>query len=120
METKYLQIDYSGRGILEVKKLQEHLKSNLKGFDSKHQDFINSRNAATAKHEEVKAKLSEIRKVNKFMDQAKAKPRARKTEDKSNSDLKEKEQAEEIFQKFKDGKKLTTEEFLLLQKYNIM
>ena len=88
--------------------------------DSKHQDFINSRNAATAKHEEVKAKLSEIRKVNKFMDQAKAKPRNRKSEEKSNSDLKEKEQAEEIFQKFKDGKKLTTEEFLLLQKYNIM
>ena len=26
--------------------------------DAKHQDFINSRNAATAKHEEVKAKLS--------------------------------------------------------------
>ena len=88
--------------------------------DGKHQDFINSRNAATAKHEEVKAKLSEIRKVNKYMDQAKAKPRGRKTEDKSDNDLKEKKQAEEIFQKFKDGKKLTTEEFLLLQKYNIM
>ena len=88
--------------------------------DGKHQDFINSRNAATAKHEEVKAKLSEIRKVNKFMDQAKAKPRGRKSEEKSSSDLKEKELAEEIFQKFKDGKKLTTEEFLLLQKYNIM
>ena len=88
--------------------------------DSKHQDFINSRNAATAKHEEVKDKLSEIRKVNKFMDQAKAKPRGRKSEEKSDSDMKEKEQAEEIFQKFKDGKKLTTEEFLLLQKYNIM
>ena len=54
------------------------------------------------------------------MDQAKAKPRSRKTEEKSGSELKEKEQAEEIFQKFKDGKKLTTEEFLLLQKYNIM
>ena len=88
--------------------------------DAKHQDFINSRNAATAKHEEVKAKLSEIRKVNKFMDKAKAKPRGRKSEDKSENDVKEKEHAEEIFQKFKDGKKLTTEEFLLLQKYNIM
>ncbi|RAP51325.1 MAG: phosphoserine phosphatase SerB, partial [Methanosphaera sp. rholeuAM270] len=88
--------------------------------DSKHQDFINSRNAATAKHEEVKAKLSEIKKVNKFMDQAKSRPRARKSEDKNDGDKKEKELAEEIFQKFKDGKKLTTEEFLLLQKYNIM
>ena len=88
--------------------------------DAKHQDFINSRNAATAKHEEVRAKLSEIRKVNKYMDQAKSKSRNRKPEDKSDGDAKEKEQAEEIFQKFKDGKKLTTEEFLLLQKYNIM
>ena len=88
--------------------------------DAKHQDFINSRNAATAKHEEVRAKLSEIRKVNKYMDQAKSKSRNRKPEDKTDSDTKEKEQAEEIFQKFKDGKKLTTEEFLLLQKYNIM
>jgi len=88
--------------------------------DAKHQDFINSRNAATAKHEEVRAKLSEIRKVNKYMDQAKSKSRNRKSEDKADGDAKEKEQAEEIFQKFKDGKKLTTEEFLLLQKYNIM
>lgn len=88
--------------------------------DGKHQDFINSRNAATAKHEEVKAKLSEIRKVNKFMNQAKSQSRGRKSEDKADNDLKEKEEAEEIFQKFKDGKKLTTDEFLLLQKYDIM
>ena len=88
--------------------------------DGKHQDFCNSRNAAAAKHEEVKAKLSEIRKVNKFMDQAKSQSRGRKSEDKADNDLKEKEEAEEIFQKFKDGKKLTTDEFLLLQKYDIM
>ncbi|MCD7782198.1 MAG: phosphoserine phosphatase SerB [Methanosphaera sp.] len=88
--------------------------------DGKHQDFINSRNEATAKHEEVKAKLSEIRKVNKFMDQAKASSKGRKKEERVETDQQEKHEAEEIFQKFKDGKKLTTEEFLLLQKYNIM
>jgi phosphoserine phosphatase len=88
--------------------------------DAKHQDFINSRKAATAKHEEVKAKLSEIKKVNKCMDQAKSKSRGRKSENKRDDDTKEKEAAEEIFQKFKDGKKLTTDEFLLLQKYNIV
>ena len=54
------------------------------------------------------------------MDQAKSKSRGRKSEDKSENNLREKEEAEEIFQKFKDGKKLTTDEFLLLQKYNIM
>ena len=88
--------------------------------DAKHQDFLNSRRAATAKHEEVKAKLSEIRHVNKLMDKAKSRNRNKKSDDKNNSDVKEKELAEEIFQKFKDGKKLTTDEFLLLQKYNIM
>lgn len=88
--------------------------------DAKHQEFINSRNAATAKHEEVKEKLTEIRKVNKFMDQAKSNSRSRKGGEGKSDDVREKEEAEEIFQKFKDGKKLTTEEFLLLQKYNIM
>ena len=54
------------------------------------------------------------------MDQAKSQSRGRKSEDKADNDLKEKEEAEEIFQKFKDCKKLTTDEFLLLQKYDIM
>ncbi len=88
--------------------------------DEKHQEFINSRKNATAKHEEVKAKLSEIRKVNKYMDQAKSKSKSRRSHESEDSDVKEKEAAEEIFQRFKDGKKLTTDEFLLLQKYNIM
>ena len=88
--------------------------------DARHQDFINSRKAATAKHEEVKDKLTEIKKVNKHMDQAKSKSRGRKSENRDDSSQKERELAEEIFQKFKDGKKLTTDEFLLLQKYNIM
>ena len=54
------------------------------------------------------------------MDQAKSSSKGRKKEDRVETDQKEKQEAEEIFQKFKDGKKLTTDEFLLLQKYNIM
>ena len=42
METKYLQINYSGKGILEEKKLEEHLKSNFKSTDSKYQKLINT------------------------------------------------------------------------------
>ena len=41
METKYLQINYSGRGILEDKKLEEHLKSNFKSTNSNQQKMIN-------------------------------------------------------------------------------
>ena len=44
METKYLQIKYSAKGILEEKKLQEHFKSNLKstysGYQKRLNDFI--------------------------------------------------------------------------------
>ena len=39
-EIKNLQINYSAKGILEKTKLQEHLKSNLKGFNSKYQKMI--------------------------------------------------------------------------------
>ena len=40
MITKYLKVNYSGNGILEKTKLQEHFKSNLKGFDNKYQKAI--------------------------------------------------------------------------------
>ena len=39
METKYLKINCSGRGILEDKKLEEYLKSNLKSTKSDVQKF---------------------------------------------------------------------------------
>ncbi len=42
METKYLQINYSAKGILEDKKLQEQLKSNLKSTNSNHQKMIDN------------------------------------------------------------------------------
>ena len=40
METKYLKINYSGRGILEDKKLQEHFKSNLKSTNRTNQKTV--------------------------------------------------------------------------------
>ena len=89
--------------------------------DEAHKNFIEARNNASAKHEEFKAVLSDIHVINKKL--GSGKPRKRRSDKKpssgSNKNREEKERAEEIFEKFKQGGKLSTEELLLLQKYNI-
>ena len=89
--------------------------------DDAHKKFIEARNNASAKHEEFKAVLSDIHVINKKL--GSGKPRKRKSDKKpssgANKNREEKERAEEIFEKFKQGGKLSTEELLLLQKYNI-
>ncbi len=89
--------------------------------DEAHKKFIEARKNASAKHEDFKAVLSDIHVINKKL--GSNKPRKRKSENKSsnngNKNREEKERAEEIFDKFKHGGKLSTEELLLLQKYNI-
>ena len=89
--------------------------------DEAHKKFIEARNNASAKHEEFKAVLSDIHVINKKL--GSGKPRKRRSDKKSssgaNKNREEKERAEEIFEKFKQGGKVSTEELLLLQKYNI-
>ena len=89
--------------------------------DEAHKNFIEARNNASAKHEEFKAVLSDIHIINKKL--GSNKPRKRRSDKKSssgsNKNREEKERAEEIFEKFKQGGKVSTEELLLLQKYNI-
>ena len=89
--------------------------------DEAHRQFIEARNNASAKHEEFKATLSDIHVINKKL--GSNKPKRRKSESKgsssANKNREEKERAQEIFKKFKNGGKVSTEEILLLQKYNI-
>ena len=89
--------------------------------DEAHKKFIEARKNASAKHEEFKAILSDIHVINKKL--GSNRPRKRKSDNKpssgSNRNREEKERAEEIFAKFKKGGKVSTEEILLLQKYNI-
>ena len=86
-----------------------------------HKKFIEARKNASAKHEEFKAILSDIHVINKKL--GSNKPKKRKNDNKggsgSNKNREERERAEEIFAKFKQGGKVSTEEILLLQKYNI-
>ncbi len=89
--------------------------------DEAHKKFIEARKNASAKHEEFKAILSDIHVINKKL--GSNKPKKRKHDNKSsggsNKNREERQRAEEIFEKFKNGGKVSTEEILLLQKYNI-
>lgn len=89
--------------------------------DDAHKKFIEARKNASAKHEEFKSILSDIHVINKKL--GSGRPKKRKSDNKSSSgsnrNREEKERAEEIFAKFKQGGKVSTEEILLLQKYNI-
>ena len=90
--------------------------------DEAHKLFIQARKNASAKHEEFKMILSEIHVINKKLGSNKNRKRRCDKSSGSSGNKKnreEKERAESIFDKFKNGKKLSTEELLLLQKYDI-
>lgn len=88
--------------------------------DGAHNKFIEIKNQASSKHDEVKESLTQIRKINKRLDKIKAKKRSFENEATNKKNRKEKEHAMDIYQKFKDGKKLNTDELLLLQKHNVI
>ncbi|MGB9937207.1 MAG: phosphoserine phosphatase SerB [Methanobacterium sp.] len=88
--------------------------------DEAHNKFIEIKNAASEKHEEVKETLGKIRKINKRLDKVRSKKRSFESEASSRKNKKEKEHAMDIYQKFKDGKKLNTDELMLLQKHNVI
>ena len=68
----------------------------------------------------LKAVLNEIRRKNKGLDKVKAKERNIESEKSKKKNMAEKEIARDIYEKFKEGKKLSTEELRLLQKHNIV
>jgi phosphoserine phosphatase len=87
--------------------------------DEAHKLFIEARKSASLKHEEFKTVLSEIHQINKKLGSGKSKRRRAEKQSSNKKNREEKERAEDIFDKFKKGKKLTTEELLLLQKHDI-
>lgn len=88
--------------------------------DEAHAEFISTREEASQIHEEVKTVLKEIRGKNKSLDKVKAKERHKEDIITEKKNIQEKERAEEIYRKFRDGKKLSTDELLLLQKHNVV
>lgn len=88
--------------------------------DEAHAEFIRIREKASKKHDDVKTILKEIRVKNKGLDKVKAKERHLENQISEKKNIQEKERAEEIYRKFREGKKLSTDELLLLQKHNIV
>jgi phosphoserine phosphatase len=91
-----------------------------KKADEAHNTFIEIKDSATQKHEEVREVLGHIRKINKKLDKIRSKKRNRENEATAKENIKEKAHAEDIYEKFKSGKKLNTDELLLLQKHNVI
>lgn len=87
--------------------------------DEAHKLFVDARKEASAKHEDFKVVLGDIHKINKRLDTFKSKRRSNEGKQSRKQNKEEKEKAESIFKKFKAGKKLSTEELLLLQKHDI-
>lgn len=104
-------------------KMLEYFKKTdeiRKEADEAHKNFIKVRKAASAKHEDFKSVLSDIHKINKVLSTMKTRRHGNENKYSRKSNKKEKEKAEEMFEKFKHGKKLSTDELLLLQKHNIV
>ncbi|MGZ7209998.1 MAG: phosphoserine phosphatase SerB, partial [Methanobacterium sp.] len=76
--------------------------------DEAHNKFIEIKNSASQKHDEVKECFVQIRKINKRLDKVKAKTRSFETQVSDKKNKKEKERAMDIYEKFKEGKKLNT------------
>lgn len=91
-----------------------------KKADEAHNAFIEIKNNASGKHEEVKEVLGNIRKINKRLDKIRSKKRGRESDATAKENIKEKAHAEDIYERFKSGKKLNTDELLLLQKHNVI
>ena len=87
--------------------------------DEAHKEFITYRKAASKKHDEFKVVLKDIHKINKVLGKVKSGRRETNKQNSRKKNREEKEKAEELFEKFKAGHKVSTEELLLLQKYNI-
>lgn len=116
-------VEFSDEAQVTHEKMIEHFKQidEIRNeADEAHNKFIEAKNKASKKHDEVKQVLGYIRKINKRLDKVKSKRRTHESEVTMKKNKEEKELAEDIYQKFKDGKKLNTDELMLLQKHNVI
>jgi phosphoserine phosphatase len=88
--------------------------------DAAHQKFLEYKNKASETHEEFKSCLGEIHKVNKKLGGIKSKRRDMEHRANRKKNSEDRERAEELYRKFREGKKLSTDDLLLLQKHNIV
>jgi len=102
--------------MLEYFRKTDEIRTNA---DESHKKFVEYKNQASQKHEEFKSVLGDIHKINKKLGGIKSRRRDMESRTSRKKNQEEKERAEEIYRKFKEGKKLSTDELLLLQKHDV-
>lgn len=113
-----------------AKKSQEYHEKMLKHFkkvdklrekaDDAHKRFVKYKKEADKKHEEIEKIMSKINKINKKIRKLKDERERIIKSFQNKKEFIEKRRAKKIYQKFKRGKKLTTDELLLIQKHDII
>jgi phosphoserine phosphatase len=111
------QAQENHESMLEYFRKTDEIRTNA---DEAHQKFLEYKNSASAKHEDFKSVLGEIHKVNKQLGGMRSKRKDIENRASRKKDREEKEKAEEIYRRFKEGKKVSTEDIMLLQKHNIV
>jgi len=130
LELKKLSEKYHEKVVKLSNEAQEYHEKMLEQFqktdeirtraDEAHNEFVKFMKLASKKHEESKKIMEKIKKVNIQIKKIRSrmdKIDAAKTQKK---EIMERKKAEEIYALFKDGKKLTKDELLLLQRYKIV
>jgi len=88
--------------------------------DEAHKEFMKFRKLASKKHEKSKKILKRIKQANIEIKRIKSRMDSVNAAKSRKRRIVEKKRAEEIYKLFKDGKKLTKDELLLLQRYRII
>ncbi|MDI3483926.1 MAG: phosphoserine phosphatase [Methanobacteriaceae archaeon] len=88
--------------------------------DEAHKEFVKFMKLASKKHEESKKILKRIKQANIEIKRIKSRMDSVNAAKSRKRRILEKKRAEEIYKLFKDGKKLTKDELLLLQRYRIV
>ncbi len=130
LKLKRLSEKYHENVVKLSKEAQEYHEKMLEQFkktdeirakaDEAHEKFVKFMKLASKKHEESKKIMGKIKQVN--IEIKRIKSRMDKVDAAKNHKRRilEKKKAEEIYKLFKDGKKLTKDELLLLQRYKIV
>ncbi|BAW32168.1 MAG TPA: phosphoserine phosphatase SerB [Methanothermobacter sp.] len=130
LELKKLSEKYHENVVKLSNEAQEYHEKMLEQFqktdeiraqaDEAHNEFVKFMKLASKKHEESKKIMEEIKQVNKQIKAIKSKMGEIEAAKTHKREIIERKKAEEIYKLFKDGKKLTKDELLLLQRYKIV
>lgn len=130
LELKKLSEKYHENVVKLSKEAQEYHEKMIEQFqktdriraraDEAHEEFVKFMKLASKKHEESKKIIKRIKQANIEIKRIKSRMDRADAAKTHKRRILEKKKAEKIYKLFKDGKKLTKDELLLLQRYKIV